>query len=832
MLSLDHTRSIIWYAEATWKTSSVQQLQRVSIPPTLGNCPMKHSHNFNFLFVLCASTLWQLTSWWCWAGEEQSPANVLRSSPDAARVFYEKRVRPLLISRCGKCHGRSARPLRGGLRLDNRRQIIAGGDTGPAFNPENPDASLLLQAIRYQDDSLQMPPAGRLPQREIEILTTWIRAGMNMPEGTDRVRATKMTIETARQFWSFRPLQKNNPDPGHTAELQSSYDQWIVQGLTQQGLTLSKPANGETLIRRATFDVLGLPPTPDEIAAFVNDERPDAYPRLIDRLLASPHYGERWGRYWLDVARYTDTTAKWLSAQNHSYRYRDWIVDAFNRDLPYDRFVRHQLAADLSSDASQDDFAALGFLGLSPTYWKELKLDPAVIKTIVADEWEERIDTVCRTFLGLTVACARCHDHKTDPVTREDYYALAGIFASTRLQDLPLVEDAVAKKARDAHKQVAKLENQIQQLSKQKLEPAARARQTDTLKTQIAAIQQATPFFDLPIVHGVADSSLYVLPDGAHKTRLEYRDGQPRDLPIFARGDPSSPIGPAIKRRFLKLFETETTQPFQHGSGRLELADAMVEQATALTARVIVNRVWRHHFGRGLVDTPSNFGFSGSQPSHPQLLDDLASSLIEHDWSLKWLHREILMSATYCQSSQDRPRPLQVDPENRWLWRMNRRRLSIEPWRDAMLAVGQALDLRMGGPALDLEAANNRRRTIYGKVGRRDLNELLRIYDFPDPTFHSPGRAETITPVQQLFLLNSSFVQVQAQTIAAHATGHASETPNRIRDLHLRLFGRQPQQAELNWAMEFLGADDNAAHGNWALYVQVLLASSEFQFID
>jgi len=770
----------------------------------------------------------------CWAAAQRLDAAPPgdKTVEKSQLIFFEKRVRPLLVSRCGKCHSKSARPLRGGLRLDIRRRIIDGGDTGPAFDAQDPDSSLLLRAIRYDDDSLQMPPAGKLSQREIETLEAWVRGGLHMPDTADTVQRTAMTIDAARKFWSFRPLRKPVFNRVTDGAYRTSIDHLVFQRLRQHGLSGSQPANRRTLIRRTTFDLLGLPPSPAEVRAFVKDDRPDAYARLIDRLLASPHYGERWGRYWLDVARYTDTTAKWLSPQNHSYRYRDWIVRAFNQDLPYDRFVRQQLAADFVATTSPDDLAALGFLGLSPTYWKELKLDPSVIKTIVADEWEERIDTVCRSFLGLTVACARCHNHKTDPVTREDYYALAGVFASTRLQNVPLVPDSVAQQSRAAHKQVEQLEQRIKKLADKKLAPEESARQTAELRSQIQTLQDATPFYDLPIVHGVIDSSLFVLPDGAHKTRLEYRDDQPRDLPVFARGDPSSPTGPAVRRRFLELFGNPTSQPFQQGSGRLELADAILQQATALASRVIVNRVWRHHFGRGLVDTPSNFGFSGSQPSHPLLLDYLAASLVEHDWSLKWLHRQILLSATYRQSSQDRAQAMQVDPENRWLWRMNRRRLSIEPWRDAMLAVGDALDRRMGGPAVGLEEPGNHRRTVYGKVGRRDLNELLRLYDFPDPTFHSAGRAETITPVQQLFLLNSRFVRSQAAAIAHNVTSDFPEFSQRMDALHRRMFARPPHPEELRWAADFLQAQTETSPQQWTLYVQVLLASSEFQFVD
>jgi len=424
--------------------------------------------------------------------------------------------------------------------------------------------------------------------------------------------------------WSFTTLEKKKlPTIQRTNWPHNRIDYFILARMEKNGMQPAPPADGRVLMRRLYFDLLGLPPSPEAVDDFCDCE----IPGIIDHLLASPHYGERWGRHWLDVARYTDTTASWLKSTASAWLYRDWVVQAFNDDLPYTQFVMRQLATDLMPETPPKDNAALGFLGLSPTYWKELQLPPEIIKTTVADEWEERIDALGRTFLGLTLACARCHDHKFDPISTKDYYALAGVFASVRIADRPTMDEKSWAPVAAARKHVAELEKQIADLKKKKLKPDEFKKQAAPMEKEMAMIKKNTPHYDVPVVSGVEEAALYVTKkDQGHGTKLDYRMGEGRDLMVQKRGNPND-TGELVARHFLTAFpEKGKTEPrsLQSGSGRLELAHAIVEDAEPLVARVIVNRVWRHHFGRGLVSTPSNFGRAGDPPSHPELLDDLA----------------------------------------------------------------------------------------------------------------------------------------------------------------------------------------------------------------
>ncbi len=720
--------------------------------------------------------------------------------------FFEKKVRPLLVERCHNCHSATAKKLRGGLRLDNRAAVLKGGDTGPAIVPGQPEKSLLIDAVRYRNESLQMPPAGKLSDPEIAVLEEWVRRGAPYP-GPDAAAAAKSGVNLAagRKFWSFQPPRLATlPALRDTAWPQRRMDAFVLAELEKRGLSPSPAASRRTLIRRATFDLTGLPPTPEEVETFVNDPAADAYGRLLDRLLASPAYGERWARFWLDLARYCDVAEPWAESKGQPYLYRDWVVQALNDDLPYDVFVQRQLAADLMPDARPEDQAALGFLGLSPVYWKELKLDKDVIRTVVAEEWEERIQAVTATFLGLTVACARCHDHKFDPITQQDYYALAGVFASTRQVDRPMAEGRWSAAAFRL--------------------PAFAP--TGGLDATLLAWQAK-----VPLAPAVEDASLLVLADGEHRTKLEWRPGVAQDVAVQVRGNPVN-AGPVVPRRFLAVLSPEPPPPFTQGSGRRELARALVTEGAPLAARVIVNRVWKQHFGSGLVETPSDFGAQGARPSHPELLDDLAARFVANGWSLKWLHREIMLSAVYQQSSAHDERKHAADPDNRWLWRMNRRRLEVEAWRDAMLAASGTLRLEHGGPSQDLGDLNNRRRTLYGTVKRRELHDLLRLHDFPDPTAHSPGRVPTTTPLQQLFVLNSPFMQQQAAALARRLKAEAPDgTEARARRAYLLLYGRPATEGQVKLAVEFLGGGPES-DALWQQYAQVLLGSNEVLFID
>jgi hypothetical protein len=747
------------------------------------------------------------------------PAAATAATPPTAAdvAFFEAKVRPLLIQRCYRCHSEQAKKHKGNLRLDSRDSIVKGGDTGPALVPGRPAESLLLKAVHYQNADLQMPPNRKLPDAEVAVLEEWVRRGAPFPGGAV-AKASKAASRLAegRKFWSFQPPHPVEPPATHeSAWPRRRIDRFILAELEQHGLTPSAQAPRRVLIRRAYLDLVGLPPAPEEVEAFVHDPDPEAYAKLVDRLLASPHFGERWGRHWLDLTRYCDVAESWIESKGEPYRYRDWVVRALNNDMPYDQFVERQLAADLMPGAKPEDVAALGFLGLSPVYWKELKLDKDVIKTVVAEEWEERIDAVGRTFLGLTVACARCHDHKFDPITQQDYYALAGILASIRQADRPM-------HPLDRRTLLAGIHLPV---------PGAAI----GFDTAAMAWKADRDVDRMALVPAVDEASLHVLADGPHRTKLEWQPGVAQDVAMQVRGNPASP-GPVVPRRFLTVLSPEPPRPFHVGSGRLELAQAVVHEGEPLTARVIVNRVWAHHFGRDLVDTPSDFGAQGSRPSHPQLLDDLAARFVAHGWSLKWLHREMMLSAAYRQASAYDPRKNAVDPDNRWLWRMNRQRLEVEAWRDAMLAVTGTLNPHVGGPSQDLGNPQNRRRTLYGTVTRRDLNDMLRLNDVPDPATHSPARVPTTTPLQQLFVLNSAFMQQEAAALVRRLK---AETPGGIaervqRAYHL-LYGRPATEGQVRLAVEFLTGGQPGgpvSDALWDEYAQVLLGSDEFLFID
>jgi hypothetical protein len=750
--------------------------------------------------------------------------------------FFEKKVRPILVQRCYECHSPQKDPPEANLLLDRREGDLKGGDVGPAAVAGDPEKSALVRGIRYNDAELQMPPTGKLPDGEIEILTEWIRRGLPFPK-TDAAEVSRRTIDIAagRKHWAFQPVQRpplptiGNPQ----AEIRNSLDAFILARLDDVGLSPSPPADRRTLIRRAKFDLLGLPPSPDEIDAFAADGAPDAYERLVDRYLASPHYGERWGRHWLDLARYCDVPESWREGDAQAWLYRDWVIGAFNRDVPYDDFVRQQLAADLLPGATPADNAALGYLGLSPTYWKELKLDHTVIKQVVAEEWEERIEAVGATFLGLTLACARCHDHKFDPLTQQDYYALAGVLASSNLEDRPIIAADLAGPAAEARKKAKELQAAADKLAEMKEPTEEQRQQLDSLRKQIGELKQ-TPHYETPLAFSVSEASLIVLPDGEHRTKIEYRAGEAQDVPMHIRGNAAKP-GPVVPRRFVSVLTSDPPAPFQSGSGRRELAEAIVTDAAPLAARVIVNRVWMHHFGRGLVTTPSNFGIQGDRPSHPELLGDLAARFIETDWSLKWLHREIMLSGTYQQASALDTAKNAADPENVWLWRMKPRRLEVEAWRDAMLAAGGDLDLQIGGPALDLESAENRRRTVYGRVKRRELADVLRLHDFPDPIAHAAQRVPTTTPLQQLFTLNSPLIRQRSEALAARLAREApADDDSRVAWLYRELFGREASAGELAAGRRLLAAagEGGSAAEAWREYCQVLLGGNELLFVD
>jgi hypothetical protein len=703
----------------------------------------------------------------------QPPATV------AGAEFFEKKIRPLLSENCFECH--SARKQRGGLRLDSRAALLAGGDRGPVIVPGQPETSLLLKAVHYKDE-LRMPPKRQLEPQDIAALTTWVKQGAPWPEAA-AVRATakdtgfRITPQD-RAFWSFQPIADPPvPSVRNTAWPRTAIDHFILARLEANQLRPAQPADRRTLIRRATFDLTGLPPTPEEVDAFLADTSPGAFARVVDRLLMSPHYGERWARHWLDIARYGEDQAHTFQARKYpqGFRYRDWLIRAFNEDMPYDRFVMEQIAADLLDEPEWlERLPALGFFALGPVYYGDkLRLD----------QYDDRVDTLTRGFLGLTVACARCHDHKYDPISTKDYYGLAGVIASTEYVQVSL-------------------------------EPGKEGQAIPIDVNKKGPKKNAPP--PVPFIHALQEAV------------------SPVTLRVHIRGSAAN-LGEEAPHRFLTVLATEDAGPFANGSGRLELARAIASKDNPLTARVIVNRVWEHHFGRGLVRTSSNFGKLGERPTHPELLDHLATRFVASGWSLKQLHRDIMLSAAYQMSSRPDMRGQEIDPDNKLLWHMNRRRLEVEAWRDAMLTAAGTLDPAVGGPSTDLSAADNRRRTLYGAVSRNDLNPLLRLFDFPDPNITSATRTVTTVPLQQLFVLNSEFMARNARALAARLS--ATDGPgdaDRIRDAFLFLYGRPVTERELQLGLAFLRQPEDAPGRltRWEQYAQVLLSANEFMFVD
>ncbi len=776
--------------------------------------------------------------------------------------LFEKKIRPILATNCYLCHSSKLKAPMGSLVLDTKAGLRKGGASGPVVTPGKPGESRLLQALRYTNPRLQMPPTGKLGDLVIADFEQWIAAGAPDPRvdtagGSEAAGAPGIDLEKGRNWWAFQPVQERAAPPVKDAAWpRTKIDSFVLAKLEEKQLKPSPAADARTLIRRVSLDLTGLPPTYEEIEAFANDPSPDGYARLVERLLASPHYGERWGRYWLDVARYAEdnpTSEATNPPYPYAWRYRDWVMEAFNRDIPYDRFVKLQLAADQMAGATRDDLRALGFLGAAPVYHKDARLSKEVIETLASDDWDERVDGVTRGLLGLTVACARCHDHKFDPITTKDYYGLAGVFASTMAAQRPLhavdpatetrflwVEqrlfdlDYLAKlmtgepgtKPEEAARKVERFKAELQKLQTEMESLKERypelTEHVSKFGTEAKRRRGEQPDPNQPFINAVYDAGLWVDGTDPDLTLMDYRPGEARDLPVFLRGNVAAPGEPA-PRRFLAVLSKGPDNLFRKGSGRLELAERIFTDATPLAARVIVNRVWGWHFGKPIVTTPSDFGAQGEKPSHPELLEDLSARFLAHGWSLKWLHREILLSAAYRQSSGPRADGERADPANRLLWRMNPRRLDIEAFRDSILQAAGTLNLAIYGPSMDLDAADNTRRTVYGRVSRGRLNALLRLYDFSDPSQHSPGRDLTTTPLQQLFVFNSPFLEQQSAALAKLAESEPDGAA-RVGSMYRRALGRNPNAKEIDLAMSYL------AQAGVSQYAQALLSTNEFIF--
>jgi mono/diheme cytochrome c family protein len=731
-----------------------------------------------------------------------------RPAPQAAE-FFESKVRPVLAENCFSCHGPEKQ--KGDLRLDSRAALLKGAGGEPVVVPGDPDKSILVKAVRHDGDT-KMPPKKKLPDPAIEALAAWVKMGAPWPETTAGKGASSVA-EAQAQHWSFRPVRKPALPPVRRGDwARTPIDLFVLAKLEQRGLEPAPRADRRTLIRRVALDLTGLPPEPAEVEAFVNDPSPDAWEKVIDRLLASPRYGERWGRHWLDVARYADTKGYLFEEERRypfAYTYRDYVIRAFNDDLPYDQFVNQQIAADkLPAGDDKRPLAAMGFLTLGRRF---LNNTPDII--------DDRIDVVMRGLQGLTVGCARCHDHKFDPIPMRDYYSLYGVFASSvEPKDLPVLGAPAPTPAYLAYeKELTALKQAVtdyEEKNKDELQKRNRKARDELRKLQ-------KKVDTLKVTHPGAPPQAMVLTDLA----------QPVDPVVFLRGNPNN-HGPAVPRQFLEVLSRGERKPFTDGSGRLDLARAIASKDNPLTARVMVNRVWLHHFGKGLVTTPGDFGLRGDPPTHPELLDYLAWSFTEEGWSVKQLHRMILRSATYLQSSAA---PQAADPDNRLLSHQNRQRLDFEALRDSLLWASGRLDTKAGGAPVEITTPPfAARRSVYGFIDRQNLPGLFRTFDFASPDSSTPQRHVTTVPQQALFLMNGPFVVQQAKALAAQPDVTAcTDAGERIAYLYRLLYGRPPDADEAALGRRFVeSAGTEKALSPWEKYCQVLLMSNEFAFVD
>jgi hypothetical protein len=791
-------------------------------------------------------------------------------------AFFEKRVRPLLVKHCYSCHSAEAKKLKGELLLDTRAGVLKGGTSGPAVVPGDPGKSLLVKLVRHADESERMPPKEKLSAAEIADLETWVKMGAPDPR-TGAAAAKALDLAKAKEFWSFRPVA----DPPAPAVKDSAWpltavDRFVLAKLEEKGLTPAPPADKRTLVRRATFDLTGLPPTPEEIDAFLKDDSPDAFARVVDRLLASRAYGERWGRHWLDVVRYADT-----AGDNSDYpipqmvRYRDWVIAAVNRNLPYDEFVRQQLAGDLlPADGDADRHAKLiatGYLANTRRFGSYDDLgngQPYPWHLTI----EDTIDNLGRTFLGLTVNCCRCHDHKFDPLSQADYYALYGFFQSTRYpwpgieldkvqRDMvPLVPaDRVAAVAKERSAKVAGLDAELKALRATKaaadkavafsaLAAAVTKSRSDSLGARINNAKKAKEDVEKqPLPYPTA----YAVQDRPREGKRKVGNAC-----VQIKGDPER-LGPEVPRRFPTVLGGQTLPKDVTGSGRRELAEWIVDPKNPLTARVMVNRIWQWHFGQAIVPTPSDFGTQGRRPTHPELLDHLATRFVEGGWSVKAMHRLVMLSRAYQMASREHDASAKIDVANEYLWRFPRRRLDAESIRDAVLAASGGLDRSPGGPhpfppmpKWDYTQHNpfkavydTNRRSVYLMTQRIQRHPFLALFDGPDTNASTATRVTSTTPLQALYLMNDPFVHAQAKAFAGRLLKERDGDAARVERAYLLLYGRPPTTGERAAALEYLSkageklAAAGAATGErpakaWASLARALFLSNEFVYVD
>ena len=868
-------------------------------------------------------------------------ASLARTQPSADELF-ERSVRPILASRCQSCH--NSKTASAGLNLSTAFGLRQGADTGPVVVPGDVENSRLAQVVSYLE-RLKMPPTGKLPEAEIATLKSWIQRGAYWPsepnETTPATPTKKGYTRAQKEFWSFRPLTiPALPPVKDEAWSRSPVDRFLLAALEAQQLTPAAPADKITLLRRASFDLTGLPPSAPELAAFLADNSAEAFAKVVDRLLASPRYGEKWGRHWLDVARYADSTgADEDYRYPHAWRYRDYVINALNSDVPYNQFVREQVAGDLlpappGQPVNAAGIIATGFLALGP----KLVAEQDKVKMFY-DIVDEQIDVAGKAILGLTISCARCHDHKFDPVSTKDYYSLASIFASTKqlakiegtvseLYFAPLVAKPVADEYRAHQGRLAAKQAEINkvissearrfqalqaqrlaeymlgtQVSNPSLDPAQLARWVAYLKptnerrphldrfyesSASAALYQAEFIAEAARREQAAPGTKFLAGDNRFYTEVISAKG-PLSLPtphpeafyseaarrqiaglsaelesikaaapaeppfacavgedqpvrqrVFLRGNPESK-GDPVEKRFPTILAGEDQPRIATGSGRLELANWLADPGNPLPARVMANRIWQGHFGQGLVRTPNNFGFAGERPSHPALLDWLASQFIREGWSVKQMHRTLMLSSAYQMSAAVTPFKREKDPDNRLLSRFPIRRKTVEEIRDSLLLLDGSLDLTMGGSlqsgaGTDNEFSDGRksihpdasaRRTVYLSLRRSNLATLFTLFDFGDATTSTETRSETNVAPQALYMMNSKFVADRAAALGASA----GDAETKVRRAFQTILGQPPSPGRIEEALAYLSNFPGPAPLAWTSYCRSLMASNDFLYV-
>jgi len=769
-------------------------------------------------------------------------------------TFFESKVRPVLVKQCYECHSVESGKSKGGLTLDTKQGIRSGGDTGPAVVPGDAAESLLLAAIKHSDPDLEMPPKkAKLSEAVIADFETWIKTGAADPRESAVKAAERppVDVESGRKFWSYQKPK----------QVAGTIDGFIRAKLKDQGLEPAPAAEAVVVLRRLYFDLIGLPPTPEQAAAFSMEK----LETTVDELLRSPRFGERWGRHWLDVARYAESNGRESNLTfPHAWRYRDYVIDAVNADVPFDRFITEQIAGDLLPAQGDSERARLliatGFLALGPKGLNEM--NPAQFAADVADE---QLDTVTRAVLASSVACARCHDHKTEPFSMEDYYALAGIFKSTQtfygnwidsennnhghLIHLPKLPGQVIPNRAVTADRVQQLKEELAKLNADEI-----AQNAYVVKAKLEGRDISGEY------HKILTNSIRILwTRGGIEGQLETVDDQGHALPLcmgvqdakriqdsqlYDRGEIAHPVKP-VPRGFPQVLGINAALP-KAQSGRVELAQWLVSRDNPLTARVMANRVWRHLFGAGIIRTVDNFGFSGERPSHAELLDHLALRFMDGGWSVKKLIKEIVMSETYRQASTHRIEAFNKDPDNRQLWRANKRRLDAEVIRDSMLAVAGVLDTsrRPGSLAAELDGQSvsligfntklpsdldgSKRRSIYLPVLRDHMPDVLEQFDVANPNLVTGDRDVTNVPLQALYLLNGPFVQEQAAVLAKRI----QSSPDRVQAVFQLCFNRMPDTREIVLAEKFLRTRSVDDLKLLPAFCRSLLASAEFRFVD